>query len=158
MAAAGGGLLLLLLCACIAFLLLFDLFDQYDTDDTPQGVSRNYQTALVNRDYERAYGYLSPTLAGYPPTVEVFKQQLLRHSVIPPQDISVCMSVESFNLATDTADVTFKEQWYSSCLDPSSNLSWHFIEMRLRSEDSEWKLVDSEQHFAACWRQAEGCQ
>lgn len=90
--------------------------------------------------------------------MEDFKQQLLRHSDITPQDLSVCMSVESFNLATDTANVTIKEQWYSSCRLPVENLSWHFIEMRLRSEDGEWKLVNSQQHFAACWMQAEGCQ
>ncbi len=44
----------------------------YQEDHTPEGVIYNYLLALQQEDFARAYGYLSPSLAGYPPTLTQF--------------------------------------------------------------------------------------
>jgi hypothetical protein len=38
----------------------------YQVEGTPESVAHNYLLALQKEDYQRAYGYLSPTLKGYP--------------------------------------------------------------------------------------------
>ncbi|HOF89582.1 MAG TPA: hypothetical protein PLZ36_15990, partial [Armatimonadota bacterium] len=53
----------LLVCAAVAVTVLRPK-PAYRADDTPAGVTHNYLLALKQRDYARAYGYLSPTLSG----------------------------------------------------------------------------------------------
>ena len=38
----------------------------FQADTTPTGVANNYILAIQAGEYERAYGYLSPQLPGYP--------------------------------------------------------------------------------------------
>jgi len=45
----------------------------YQLEDTPKGVAHNYLLALQQEDYKRAYGYLSPTIEGYPTSAEAFE-------------------------------------------------------------------------------------
>ena len=52
----------------------------YQAEDKPEGVAFNYLFALQQGDYERAYGYLSPTLKRYPQTVEKFRDQIHDYS------------------------------------------------------------------------------
>ena len=49
----------LLILAALALFFLRTRQPAYGTDDTPQGVVRDYAVALQNGDYERAFGYLA---------------------------------------------------------------------------------------------------
>ncbi|MCC7119691.1 MAG: hypothetical protein IT310_14295 [Anaerolineales bacterium] len=42
----------------------------HQSEDTPEGVSYNFLLALQQKDYERAYEYLSPDILGYPARAE----------------------------------------------------------------------------------------
>ncbi len=61
----------------------------YQAEDTPEGVAHNYLLALQKEEYERAYGYLSPTLEGYPASADRFVEDVEDNSW-------------SFRLNTDT--------------------------------------------------------
>jgi len=51
---------LIVIVALVLFFLRQDA-DKYGSDDTPEGVVRNYVIALYENDFERAYGYLQET-------------------------------------------------------------------------------------------------
>ena len=53
----------------------------YVSDDTPEGVVHNYVLALLNKDYERAYGYLAEL--EHKPTYSKFREAFLRGMVNP---------------------------------------------------------------------------
>ncbi len=69
-----AGVVLLLVVAVAVVLLRPE--PTYQADDSPEDVAHNYLLALIKADYERAYGYLSPTLDGYPESVAKFTQDI----------------------------------------------------------------------------------
>ena len=53
----------------------------YVPDDTPEGVVHNYVVAVLEKDYEKAYGYLADL--EYKPEYEDFRQAFLNNMVNP---------------------------------------------------------------------------
>lgn len=49
---------------------------QYWSEGTPLATAHNYMLAFKQDDLTRAYGYLSPSLNGYPPSVDEFIEQI----------------------------------------------------------------------------------
>src|SRR3972149_1468711 len=79
------------LLVVVAFLLVLNRKElTYQSEDTPQGVAHNYLLALQERDYERAFGYLSPDLAGSPQRGDEFAGDLKQFPsyLHPPEDTS----------------------------------------------------------------------
>ena len=67
----------------LALVLFFTRQDkeEYLSDDTPEGVAHNYVLAVLNKDYEKAYGYLADL--EHKPTYEEFRQSFLNGMVNP---------------------------------------------------------------------------
>jgi hypothetical protein len=59
-----------LVVAALALFFVRDGSPTYGTEDSPQGILRNYVVALQSQDYERAYSYLADRPAK--PTYEYF--------------------------------------------------------------------------------------
>lgn len=53
----------------------------YVSEDTPEGVVHNYVVAILNKDYEKAYGYLADL--EHKPTLDTFRQSFLSGNVNP---------------------------------------------------------------------------
>ena len=53
----------------------------YVADDTPEGVVHNYVVAVLEKDYEKAYGYLADL--EYKPDYDEFRQVFLNNYVNP---------------------------------------------------------------------------
>lgn len=53
----------------------------YVSEDTPEGVVHNYALALINKDYEKAYGYLADI--EYKPTYEEFRRPFFNRYANP---------------------------------------------------------------------------
>ncbi len=53
----------------------------YVAEDTPEGVVHNYVLAILDKDYEKAYGYLADLK--YKPTYEEFRRPFLNGYVNP---------------------------------------------------------------------------
>jgi hypothetical protein len=150
----------LLVGVVLALALLRTNQPGYQPDDTPEGVAHNYLLALQLEDYERAYGYLSPTLPGYPADVGTFEHNLLLSHwgfFSPFEDVS--LAVESVKVSGDGARVVVRRtEFYRFGLFDSGQHSTAF-DMTLHREQSAWRVTDSERYYwASCWRSFKGCQ
>jgi len=69
----------------LALVLFFTRQDKRDylAEDTPEGVAHNYVLAVLNKDYEKAYGYLADLK--YKPTYDEFRQSFLNGMVTQEQ-------------------------------------------------------------------------
>ena len=66
----------------------------YIAEDIPEGVVHNYFLALINKDYEKAYGYLADL--EYKPTYEEFRRPFL-NGYIRPEDTAVDVGVSEIS-------------------------------------------------------------
>jgi hypothetical protein len=133
----------------------------YQSGDSPEAVAYNYLMALVRQDYDRAYGYLSPTLPRYPTTVEAFVEDLEQHDLLPVYELNPCAYVEAAEIEMDYVIVELRVQYYDPCLtiiDPQ-NLSFNGVHIRLEQIGSSWKIVDVAAYFFyGCWSHPSRCE
>jgi len=71
----------LILLALALFFLRKDGRMDYVADDNPEGVVNNYVLAVLNKDYQKAYGYLADL--ENKPTYEQFRQSFFNGMVNP---------------------------------------------------------------------------
>lgn len=133
----------------------------FQLEDTPAGVAHNYLLALQQKEYERAYGYLSPSLESYPTSVDIFVDNIDRHSwqFRELQDGSTTLTVESTDMTDNRAEVSVREDRFrEGGLFESSQHTYTF-EMRLRFDATRkaWKIVGSDSYWVRCWNDDEGC-
>src|SRR3990172_5492308 len=79
------GIGVLVIAALAVFITRKDT-QTYVSDDTPEGIVHNYVVAVLEKDYEKAYGYLAEL--DNKPAYDNFRQAFLNRSV-NPQDSSV---------------------------------------------------------------------
>ena len=152
-----GGVLLLVVVAFVVTYLRPK--PSYQPDDTPDGVAHNYLLALQQKDYARAYTYLSPTLKGYPANLEVFVSNVnqLRWN-FQPGGSAATFAIASTQLVSETAIITVEEfSYYNSGL-LARNPDRRAFDMRLRREQNAWKIVSSSAYWAFCWDAQGGCK
>lgn len=119
----------------VALGLFFTRQDKRDymAEDTPEGVAYNYVLAIVNKDYEKAYGYLADL--DNKPTYEQFRQSFFNGSVNPG---NVGVDVGSADLNGDEAVVELTLVYSQS--DPFSSGSQSNDRALLVNQNGEWKL------------------
>jgi hypothetical protein len=152
----GGVILLIVVAFAVAFLRPKPT---YLPDDTPEGVAHNYLFALQQKDYARAYGYLSPTLSGYPKSAEAFASDASDYNW-NFGDGSNTLQVESSSITGDRAVVLVRETvFYEGGLFNSSQYANTF-EMTLQRDPKSgaWKIVESDSYWAWCWNNSDGCR
>jgi len=152
----GGVILLIVVAFAVAFLRPKPT---YLPDDTPEGVAHNYLFALQQKDYARAYGYLSPTISGYPKSAEVFADDVNDYSWYFGE-ASNTLQVESSSTTGNRAVVSVRETvFYEGGLFNSSQYANTF-EMTLRRDPKSgaWKIVESDSYWAWCWSNRGGCR
>ncbi len=151
-----AGIVLLIVVALVVTLTRPE--PRYQVEDTPEGVAHNYLLALQKEEYERAYGYLSPTLKGYPASPDKFAEHVQDDSRRFRLDTDTTLSIKSTTVTGSRATVTVCEsRFHGGDLFDSSQYTYVF-EMELGLEDDGWKIVDSDYYFARCWEREEGCK
>lgn len=132
----------------------------YQPDGTPEASAHNYLLALRQEDEARAYGYLSPRLAGYPASIEAFATAV-RNEIweLRSDRSSVALSVVETRVVGDTAWVTVKQTWFDSGGVFSQGISSSTFDIRLEHAESgtAWLIVEAGQYWAACWELVAGC-
>jgi hypothetical protein len=106
---------------------------EYISDSTPEGVVHNYVLAVLNKDYEKAYGYLAEL--DNKPAEEAFKQSFL-NGIVNPENTGV--EIGEVEIIDDDAfvDLTI----YYSYNDPFSSRYGSPDRANLVEQNGEWKL------------------
>ena len=143
----------------LALALLRPNQPSYQPDDTPEGVAHNYLLALQLEEYERAYGYLSLALPGYPDDSDAFERDVEDNRWnFGYYDDDVSLSVEAVDASGDRAKIIVrKTQFYRGGLFDSGQHSTTF-EMTLLQEEGVWRLTESNRYWASCWEKEDGCK
>jgi len=93
------GIAVLVVIAVAVFFIRKDS-QSYISEDAPAGVVHNYVLAVLNKDYEKAYGYLADL--EHKPTYEQFRDSFLR-GMVNPNNSAVDIGKSEIN--NDTASV-----------------------------------------------------
>jgi len=124
---------------------LFVFFTRKDTqtyipEDVPEGVVHNYVLALLNKDYEKAYGYLADL--ENKPTFDEFRQAFLSREV-NPDDSGV--EIGESEISKDVATV---EIWrIYSPNDPFSTGYRNYESAELLLQNGQWKLTSMPTYY-----------
>lgn len=131
----------------------------YQSDDTPEGVAYNYLFALRQGDHERAYNYLSPTLYGYPASVEKFSRDVQDDSWrFRLDNESVTLEVASSKVTGNFATVAIKETIFHQGDLFGSGESTNTFDMVLRRDaQGKWKIKCSDSYWAWRWDRSGTC-
>jgi len=133
----------------------------YQAEDTPEGVAFNYLFALQQKDYERAYGYLSRSIAGYPRDADAFTDDIRRYSwtFSRLEDSSITLEVESSVITGKRADVKIRETRFYGGELFNNGQSTSIFSMTLRQDGNrQWKIEDSDRYWVNCWNNKGGCK
>lgn len=119
----------------VALALFFTRQDkrEYLSEDAPEGVAHNYALAVLNKDYEKAYGYLADLK--YKPTYEEFRQSFLNGMVNPE---GMGLDVGNAEIHGDEAVVNLTI--YYSYSDPFSTRTGTPERALLVEQNGEWKV------------------
>jgi hypothetical protein len=133
------GIGVLILLALVLFFTRQDNRD-YVADTTPEGVVNNYVLAVLNKDYQKAYGYLADL--EHKPTYEQFRQSFF-NGMVNPGDVGVDIGgVETHN---DEAIVTINVYYSNS--DPFSSRYSNTERALLVKQNGDWKLSSMPYNF-----------
>jgi len=119
----------------IALAVFFSRKDtqNYIAEDTPEGVVHNYVLAILNRDFEKAYGYLADLKNK--PNYDEFRRPFL-NGYIRPEDTAVDVGVSEIN--GDEASVEVSQIYNSN--DPFSSGYRDTQRAILVKQNGAWKL------------------
>lgn len=133
----GIGVLILL-----ALGLFFTRQDKRDyvAETAPDGVVHNYVLAVLNKDYQKAYGYLADL--EHKPTYEQFRQSFF-NGMVNPGDVGV--DIGAVEIHDGEAIVTL-DVYYSSS-DPFSSRYSNTERALLVEQNGDWKLSSMPYNF-----------
>lgn len=114
----------------------------YVSDDTPEGVTRNYVVAVFQRDYEKAYGYLADKESK--PTLEQFRESFLQNYINPD---NTGVDIGETEISGNEAFVTVYIQYGSS--DPFSSGYRNEERAVLVKQAGQWKIEQMPYNFWA---------
>jgi len=153
----GGIVLLVIVAFAIA---LVKPKPTYMADDSPEGVAFNYLFAIQQGDYDRAYGYLSPGLSGYPHNVDDFVGDTKDYSwEFNNLNSSTALEIVKTDVRGSRADVTMRVTYFREGDLFDSGQSSYTFDVTLRENSSGmWRIVDSNRFWVYCWNYLKGCQ
>jgi len=126
------GIAVLVVVALAVFFIRKDN-QSYISEDMPEGVVHNYVLAVLNGDYEKAYGYLADL--DNKPTYEQFRNAFIQ-GIVNPNNSAV--DVGNSEISGDTASVEV-----ALIYNPSDPFSTGYRDVQravLVKEDGAWKL------------------
>ena len=127
------GIGVLVVLALVVFFVRGDT-QSYGSEDTPEGVVHNYVLAVLNKDYEKAYGYLADL--DHKPTYDDFRRAFLNGEVNPE---SAGADIGASQITGDVATVDLELVYNSS--DPFSPGYRNPYKADLVRQNGAWKLT-----------------
>ena len=124
----------LVLLALGLFFMRQDSKREYVADSTPEGVVHNYILAVLNKDYQKAYGYLAEL--EHKPTYEEFRRAFLNGEVNPDNQ---AVDIGASEIVGEVATVELELIYASS--DPFSTGYRNMFTADLVRQNGAWKLT-----------------
>ena len=127
---------------------------EYRPDNTADGVAYNYFLAIQQKNYDRAYGYLSADIDKYPASAGAFFDEIQGDWSCTSEEIARrSFAVSKSELFDDRAVVTISETTFSGSRDLfSSGRYTQIFTVRLARQGSDWKITESDHCWAPDWR------
>ena len=122
-----------LVVIALAVFFLRQNSQSYISEDAPEGVVHNYVLAVLNGDYEKAYGYLADL--DHKPTYEQFRDAFLK-GMVNPNNSAVDIGDSEVNLETASVEVAM-------IYNPSDPFSTGYRDVQraiLVNQNGAWKL------------------
>lgn len=132
----------------------------FEPDGPPEAATHNYLLALRQADYDRAYGYLSPDIAGYPATSEGFARDIRENRWdFRLDESSITLDIVSTQVNGDRATVTVRETRFvqGGLFDSGQSTVLFDVLLQRVAPDPTWLIVESENYWAKCWNTRGGC-
>jgi hypothetical protein len=126
------GIAVLVVIALLVFFIRNDT-QSYISEDAPEGIVHNYVLAVLNNDYEKAYGYLADL--DNKPTFEQFRNAFIQGTVNPNNS---AVDVGLSEISDDTATVEV-----AMIYNPSDPFSTGYRDVQraiLVQRNGAWKL------------------
>lgn len=127
------GVAALVVLSLALFFVRRDGAREYADESAPEGVTHNYILAVLNKDYQKAYGYLAEL--ENKPTYEQFRQSFFNGMVNPA---NVGVEVGAAEIHADEAVVTLAVYYESS--DPFGGRYSSEDRALLVKQNGAWKL------------------
>ena len=126
----------------LALLLFFTRQEKRDyiADNTPDGVVHNYVLAVLNKEYQKAYGYLADL--EHKPTYEEFRQSFF-NGMVSPSDVGVDIGAVEINRGEAVVTLAV----YYSNTDPFSSRYASEDRALLVEQNGDWKLNSMPYNF-----------
>jgi hypothetical protein len=125
------GIAVLVVVALTVFFIRKDS-QSYISEETPEGIVHNYVLAVLNKDYEKAYGYLADL--DNKPTYEQFRNAFIQ-GIVNPNNSAV--DIGNSEISNDTASVEVALIYNPS--DPFST-GYRDVQRALLLKQGSWKL------------------
>ncbi len=130
----------------------------YVLDDTPEGVIQNYLLALQQRDYERAFSYLSPILKNRPTSTDDFTQQVLENQWNFRFDNSSTRGIDNSTVIGDRVLVTVRERQSGGGGPFTVGREYsNTYEFWLARQADAWKITHGDRYWRSCWESGSTC-
>ena len=113
---------------------------EYIAETSPEGVVHNYVLAVLNKDYQKAYGYLADL--DNKPTYEQFRQSFF-NGMVNPGDVGV----EIGGVETHNGEAIVTLAVYYSNTDPFSSRYSSTERALLVEQNGAWKLSSMPYNF-----------
>lgn len=126
------GIGVLIIAALAVFFIRKDT-QTYVPDDVPEGVVHNYVVAILNKDYEKAYGYLADL--DHKPTYDEFRKAFVTGALNPGNS---AVDVGKSDITGDNATVEV-----AMVYNPSDPFSTGYRDVQnaiLVRQDGQWKI------------------
>ena len=134
------GIAALILLALVLFFTRRDGRQAYAAGGSPEDVAHNYVLAVLNKDYQKAYGYLADL--EHKPTYEEFRQSFFNGMV---NSTNAGMEVGTAEINGDEAVVTLSI--YYSVNDPFTSRYASEDRALLVKQNGAWKLSSMPNNF-----------
>jgi len=130
---------------------------EYQAEDTPEGITHNYLLALQEANYQRAFGYLSPTLE-HPADLETFVEDIEDSAWEFQLNQNASLAIESSEMTSGSrATVSVRSTVFNNGGLFSGNPNSRSFKMRLENQDGQWELVDGDLYWSYCWGSGDNC-
>jgi hypothetical protein len=123
----------------------------YQEEKTATAVASNYIMSFQEGDFERAYGYLSPELPGYPDDLQDFIRQVNTESYLFDRDQATSYRALSQEEGDDWAVVEVESSYFYRDGFFLNNRSTTSFTLSLELVEGEWKISGGDRFMAYCW-------